>query len=201
MAILLNTEEKALCDILANEIDTINAEGLEAPAGFPYAVGTVPIENYREIIQIGSKPQIDALNGIRAGFAALIRQLKPIAYSNVVTDVNPPKAFTSATTISSLVLPVDMSISRTVIVSVNFSAFSTSTYTGIEYWLEINGGSPTAHSLFYFNDGNAHHQISQTWSVTLPVGAVSIALRVARYSGIGTITLDTNDSIGISLFG
>lgn len=199
MALILTAAEKTQVDALAAEIDDMNATGLQAPVGIPYAITVVPVDGYRNIIQVGSANQEGALNGMRAGFAALARRFGPIAYSNLITAQS-PMSWTVATTICSLTIPT-LQISRNVVVSGNFTAFVSAGDTGIDFWLEINGGTPTAHSRFYFNFGSMHQAISQSWALTLPPGSNVITLRASVRFGPGPLMTDANDSAGLSLVG
>ena len=200
--IILNEEEKGLCNNLANDIDQQNEYGLQSPSGTWYANTAVPVPNYRKVMPLGTSTHTSALNGIRAGFAALIRYLNPLAYSVLTTSVNPSINISDTnTTIITLNYPYDLSVSRKVQITANFTAYTNIALTGIQFWLTINNTNNTNASRFFFSQASNIQTISQSWVVTLPASSIAIDLKAVRYTGTGTITLADNNSAGITLIG
>lgn len=93
-----------------------------------------------------------------------------------------------------------LTATRTVVITVSGTAYATSGTTLFEFYADVNG-TPLARRRLFFNSASVHHAWSGSWVVTLPATAVTIKLYGIRMSGVGTITLNSDDFVNLTYQG
>lgn len=138
-------------------------------------------------------------DGCKQFFAISSRYWQPIGASGFT--VSPSFSITSDTQVGTLTLTTFTT--RKVMIQLNLSAYTDVANTGAGFYVKINGSSGGIQPLQYFyNTAFDHRSMGGSWVVTIPAaGAVTITAWVGRASGTGSIILDANDIVSLSVIG
>jgi len=199
MPIKVRPSEQTLLDTIGSEFNDINSNGLQVQPSTAYAATVYPISGYAASVPPASANETKVKDGAKGMMASLIRHTAPLLDSG--ETLSPSISFTgTATNLLVKVLSESLEVQRKVLISANFSAVSDSTNTRLDYWIDVNGVSTSVYK-FFFNNATHHENISGSWVVTLPIGAVTITLKAIRGSGSGTLSLNSDDFVAITLAG
>lgn len=120
---------------------------------------------------------------------------------NVSTENLAPVFAVDGTPVELLsVTPATLTASRSVLLVVNGTAYSTGTNTLFEFYVDVNG-TPTLNKRIMYNPSSQHITFSGAWIVTIPSGAVTVKLYGVRAAGGGTITFNADDFVSLAYQG
>jgi hypothetical protein len=208
--LLINPSDQTLIENIKNDARTQNSEGVSIDTDADGTGNTgyclkvpLPVKNFEQLVPVGSERNAQMEDMLRSTFVPLIRRTGPIKYWFASNSVAPniEIAATTATLHSgSINVAQRPSVVREVFVAADFSAYSTAINTGLEFWIVIEGVA-SARFRYYFNESGSHRCVTAKWLSTLPPRASSVQLMAARYTGSGTITLNADDFVSLSVWG
>lgn len=136
-------------------------------------------------------------DGLKQLFVLSSRYFMPIAAS--FANGNPSHTISSNVTVGST--SVTTFIPRKVVITVHLSAYATATSTKASVSVQVGGVDITPAAQYLFNVASDHRSMGGTWAATLPAGTSTIALIVGRSAGLGSIILDSGDSVTMTVVG
>lgn len=191
-----------LIQISNEQRDAATAQGNDAADAFEFGIydeGMVqfapPLPEYA-----GFTPTIKQTvkDGIKQFYAILSRELQPIGASTA--DTAPSYTISSDTQVASLA--VTTYIPRKVMIQLNLSTYTDVANTAAGFYVKINGSGLPPALQYFFNVASDHRSMGGSWVTQLPgPGIVTITAWVGVASGPGSIILDPNDTISLSVIG
>jgi hypothetical protein len=168
MPFYINNEERDALIEIGADANEINLAGIRDADGVPFAANVFPViveppvGPYNTLVpQIPLDPTLAKVIDGSGGFMSIVyRRTSPIA-DGVVEIVPTPIVIsdTTPTVLKSYTYPNPIYTPRRVLVTVNFSCFSTISGKSIEFWLEygVGGASSTTHSKFLLPRPSEYH--------------------------------------------
>jgi hypothetical protein len=205
-AIIVTAREQAILDNVASDSSIANAQGAivdtdgDGSGDLPYCTSIIPIKDYASLVKSGSEIEQKVADGFRVNMLTLVKHLRPIAFH--AENLSPNLAFTGTTELLSFDIPATerLTVTRKVLIKLDFTAFSSAVNARVDFWISVNGTLTTAHK-FFFNELSSHRTVSSSWVADLPTGAVTIKVFATKTTGSGTINLDGNDFVSLSIIG
>lgn len=206
MPLIISTSDQTVIESIKNDARQQNSEGVsidtdaDGNGNTTFAPLAVPVPNFELLSPGGSSTDAKLQDMLRSTFVPVVRRIAPFGFQALTTA--PSLAFTAATTVLTGTIPAAnrLAVARNVFVAADFSAYSTGANTALEFWVEIDG-VPSTHFKYYFNESGSHRCISAKWLVPMPARAASVVLKAQRSAGAGTLTLNSDDFVSISVWG
>lgn len=206
MPLIISTSDQAVIENIKNDARQQNSEGISVDSdadgngNTAFAAQAVPVRDFELLSPNGSATDNKLQDMLRATFVPVIRRIGPFQFQALTNT--PSFAFTTATTLLTGSIPAAdrLAVARNVFVAADFSAYSSSANTSIDFWVEVNG-IPSTHFKYFFNESGSHRCISAKWLVNMPARTSTVVLKAQRGAGAGTLTLNADDFVSISVWG
>ena len=116
-------------------------------------------------------------------------------------DVLAPSITFTTTPTALATVEATLAEAKTVLFTVQGTAYSTGTNTEFHFYLVVNEGDPSAVRRCFINPASQHMAFGGSWIVELPEGEVEVVVYGVRVEGSGTITLTADDFVCATFIG